>query len=95
MGRRIFFILMHDKCVCIICNSNVALSKRANVERHFGTVHRHYEIDFPPNTEVRKAKVRQLKTQLSAQQTYFTKFSTNSETATIASFKVSNILMKN
>ena len=67
-----FFILIHDKCVCIICNSNVALSKRTNVERHFRTVHKQYEIDFPPNTEVQKAKVRQLKTQLSAQQTFFT-----------------------
>lgn len=89
-----FFIMVKDKCVCIICNSNVALPKKANVERHFRTVHKKYEEDYPPGTELRKAKVRQLKSQLSVQQSFLTKFNTNSRTATIASYKAAEILIK-
>lgn len=89
-----FFVMVKDKCVCIICNSNVALPKKANVERHFRTVHKKYEEDYPAGTALRKAKVRQLKSQLLVQQSFLTKFNSNSRTATIASFKAAEILMK-
>ena len=89
-----FFIMMKDKCVCFICNTTVALPKKANVERHFLTVHKNYEADYPRGTALRKAKVQQLKAQLTAQQNSFFKYNTNSKTATIASFKVAEILIK-
>ena len=89
-----FFIMMKDKCVCFICNTTVALPKKANVERHFLTFHKNFEADYPRGTALRKAKVQQLKAQLTAQQNSFSKYNTNSKTATIASFKVAEILIK-
>ncbi|XP_073996419.1 general transcription factor II-I repeat domain-containing protein 2-like [Rhodnius prolixus] len=85
---------MKDKCVCFICNATVALPKKANVERHFLTVHKNYEEDYPRGTALRKAKIQQLKAQLTAQQNSFFKCNTNSKTATIASFKVTDTLIK-
>lgn len=42
-----FFTTTNSKCVCLIYHSNVALAKKGNVERHFKTVHKKYECDFP------------------------------------------------
>ncbi|XP_067126719.1 general transcription factor II-I repeat domain-containing protein 2-like [Centruroides vittatus] len=89
-----FFTMMKDKCVCSICNATVDLPKKANVERHFLTVHKNYEEDYPRGTALRKAKMQQLKAQLTAQQSSFFKYNTNSKTATIASFKVADTLIK-
>ena len=48
-GRRTFFFIMsYSKCVCLICQSNIAIPKKGNVEQHFRTVHRNYDTDFPP-----------------------------------------------
>jgi len=33
--------------------------KKGNVERPFGTVHRHHDSDFPPKSELRKRKVKE------------------------------------
>lgn len=89
-----FFVMVKDKCVCLICNSSVALPKRANVERHFKTTHSKYATDFPFGSENRKIKVRELKSSLSAQQSFFTKPDSKSKAATLASFAVTEILIK-
>lgn len=89
-----FFTMKKDKCICIICLSSVALPKRGNVERHFKTIHKQYDINYPLGSELRKTKVQQLMTQLNMQQSCFARFSTKSKTATIASFKVAETLLK-
>ncbi|KAL1492435.1 hypothetical protein ABEB36_010687 [Hypothenemus hampei] len=89
-----FFAMKNNKCICIICLLSVALPKRANVERHFRTVHKQYENNYPLGTEIRKAKVKQLMMQLSMQQSYFMRSNTKSKSATMASFKVAEILTK-
>jgi hypothetical protein len=80
--------------VCLICHSNVALAKKRNVEKHFKTVHKKYEIDFPAKSELGKRKVKELKSQLAAQQSIFSRPSSTSKAARIASFWVSRILEK-
>jgi hypothetical protein len=37
-----FFINANNKCVCLICNTSVAVNKKCNTERHFMTMHKDY-----------------------------------------------------
>uniref|UniRef100_A0A8C7S1B1 SPIN-DOC-like zinc-finger domain-containing protein n=1 Tax=Oncorhynchus mykiss TaxID=8022 RepID=A0A8C7S1B1_ONCMY len=62
-----FLTTTNSKCVCLICQSSVALAKKGNAERHFRTVHKKYESDFP--------------SQLAAQQSIFTRPSSKSKAA--------------
>nr|XP_055065219.1 general transcription factor II-I repeat domain-containing protein 2A-like [Misgurnus anguillicaudatus] len=89
-----FFVYSHLKPVCLICNATVALAKKGNLERLFKTVHGSYERDFPAKTPLRATKVRELKAQLAARQSIFTKPKTQSKAATIASYRVSHVLAK-
>ncbi|XP_061820631.1 general transcription factor II-I repeat domain-containing protein 2-like [Nerophis lumbriciformis] len=83
-----------SKCVCLICQSAIAIPKKRNVERHFRTIHGKYDTDFPLKSELRKRKVKELKSQLSGQQSFFTQTS-KAKVATEASFRVSHIIVKN
>ena len=53
-----FFTVSNLKCVCLICQSTIAIPKKGNVERHFRTVHRNDDTDFLPKSELRKRKVK-------------------------------------
>ena len=52
-----FFVMSHSKVICLICKASVALPKKGNVERHYRSVHKAYDSDFPPSSELRKRKV--------------------------------------
>ena len=32
-----FFIMIKNKCCCLICNNSISLPKKGNLERHFKT----------------------------------------------------------
>ena len=49
-----FFTMTFSKCVCLVCQSTVAIPKKGNVERHFRTLHGTYDTEFPPKCELRK-----------------------------------------
>lgn len=89
-----FFTMVKDKCVCLVCRSSVALPKRGNLERHFKTLHKNYETDFPQKSELRRRKLQDLKSSLKAEQSMFKRPAKQSVAATIASFKISYILAK-
>ena len=89
-----FFIMVKNKCCCLICNTSIALPNKGSVERHFKTVHNKYEIDYPLSSELRKVKITELKATLVVQQSVFTKQILKSQAATIASLRVSHILAK-
>jgi hypothetical protein len=36
--NKYFFINANNKCMCLICNASVAVSKKCNVERHSMTM---------------------------------------------------------
>jgi hypothetical protein len=40
--NKYIFTNVNNKCVCLICNASVAVSKKCNVERHFMTTHKDY-----------------------------------------------------
>ncbi|CAI5694542.1 unnamed protein product [Oreochromis niloticus] len=90
-----FFTMSFSKCVCLICQATIAIPKKGNVERHFRTVHGKYDTTFPPKSELRKKKVKELKSQLSGQQSFFTQQTSKAKAATEASFRVSHIIVKN
>ena len=89
-----FFTMNTSKCVCLICHVSLALAKKGNLEMHFQSFHKKDDSDFPPKSELRKRKIRQLKAQLSSQQALFTRATSKSKAATIASFRVSPVLSK-
>lgn len=89
-----FFTSVNSKAVCLICQASITTAKKGNVERHFKTIHKTYDTEFPPKSELRKKRVKELKSQLAGQQAIFTRPLTKSKAATIASFKVSHILAK-
>ncbi|XP_075210135.1 zinc finger BED domain-containing protein 5-like [Lycorma delicatula] len=86
--------MVNDKCCCLICLTFLAIGKKGNLERHFLALHNKYQTDYPPNSELRKHKVRDLKTQLTNQQSVFKKPRLKSQAVTTASFKVSYLLEK-
>lgn len=50
----------------------MTFQKKGNVKRHFRTVHKNYDTEFPPKSKQRRRKVKELKSQLSGQQSSFT-----------------------
>ena len=52
------------KPVCLLCSGSVSIPKKSNVERHFLTNHRNFNIEFPVKSELRKQKVKELKSKL-------------------------------
>lgn len=90
-----FFVVMHkDKCICLICNMNLAIPKKGNIERHFTTVHRGFQSEAPVGSELRKKKLSSLKSKLQLQQSCFVKPVETALAANVASFHVSQVLMK-
>ena len=89
-----FFIMSFSKCVCLICQCTIALPKKGNVERHFRTAHKNYDTEFPPKSELRRKKLKELKSQLSGQQSFFTQVTSKAKAVTEASFRVSHFIVK-
>lgn len=92
--EQFFFIEFNGKSICLLCNASVAVPKKSNIERHFTTQHESCNSSFPPNTEIRKKRVGELKTNLTKQQNIFTRPIQLSKSATVASLKVSHLLAK-
>ncbi|XP_069502334.1 general transcription factor II-I repeat domain-containing protein 2-like [Ambystoma mexicanum] len=89
-----FFTCFKGKAICLICQASVSVGKKCNLERPFTTVHKSYDIDYPTNSNLRRARVKELKTALSAQQSIFKKTVSHSKAATVASLKVAHFLAK-
>ena len=64
------------------------------MERHFRTAHKNYDTNFPPKSELRKRKVKELKCQLSGQ-SFFSQLTSKAKATTEASFQVSHLIVKN
>ncbi len=93
-GDSYCFINLKDKCICLLCRNSVAVPKKHNAERHFLTNHTTFNTNYPLKSEIRKKKIDQLKSNLSALQSVFTIPLLKSKNATISSLKISHILAK-
>lgn len=89
-----FVTMVNEKCCCLICLTSLAIPKKGNIERHFLSLHNKFQTDYPPKSELRKRKVKDLKTQLKNQQNVFKKPILKSQAATTASFKACYLLAK-
>ena len=89
-----FFTMSKGKCLCLICRVTVALPKKGNLQRHFLTLHKNYENDYPVNTEFRKQKLKELKNQLTTQQLFLKKPIHQSKMATEASYAIAYVMAK-
>ena len=93
--EELFFTFFKDKCLCLICGTTVAVTKRHNVERHFKTCHKNFDVNYPPGSALRTEKAHGLKASLDKQRTFFTKPMKKSQNATEASFRAAHFLIKN
>lgn len=95
--ERYAFILPQSstKPFCLICNETVGVVKSGNVKRHYETKHGHFERQYSQNTEVRTAKLRQLKSSYESTNKLLVRAVTQQERATEASFRVAWVLGKN
>ena len=89
-----FFVMFNSRCMCLICHASISLPKKGNFERHFVTMHSKYRKDFPAQSELRKKKLEELKSQLATQQSIFTKLNTRGKAAKVASYRVCHVLAK-
>jgi hypothetical protein len=84
-----FFVMLNNKCCCLICNASVFLSKKDNLKRRYDALHSNkYDVDFPPKSEICKLNLKELKSKLVVQQQLMAKPRSHSNSATISSFKV-------
>ncbi|KAF2900297.1 hypothetical protein ILUMI_05883 [Ignelater luminosus] len=86
--RNYFFTMVNDNCCSLICLTSIAIAK------NFLALRNKYQTDNPPNSKLRKRKIRDLKTQLTNQQNVFKTPMLKSQAVTTASFKVSYLLAK-
>jgi hypothetical protein len=80
------------KPVCLICGDNVAVIKEYNLRRHYETKHQDKLKSL--NAEQKLQKVKELKRNLTSQQTFFTKAKSQTEAAVKASFIVAEEIAK-
>lgn len=78
----------------MLCRQTQALAKRGNLERHHNANYPTFKDSYPPNSAIRSKKVAELKLELKAQQSLFTKPAVRHKAATEASFRVSHLLAK-
>jgi hypothetical protein len=60
--NKYFFINVNNKCMCLVYNASVAVSKKCtNVEWHFMSMHKDYISKYPDNSEILRNKFEDLK----------------------------------
>jgi hypothetical protein len=63
-----FFVMVKDKC-CLICKASISFPKMGNPECHYNALHNNkHDADFLPESEIRKRKLKELKSKSAPQQ---------------------------
>ena len=62
---------MKEKCLGVISHATVAVCKKINVEKHSVTLRNNYDNNYPSDSNARREKVKQLKSELKSQQDTF------------------------
>jgi hypothetical protein len=86
----IFFSVVRDRIVCLICNKGVSLPKEYDLRRHYETLHKDTLGVF--EGKLREDKLKNLKSNLQRQQNIFTVATKSNEAAVHASFATSQII---
>jgi len=88
------FLMPNDKPVCLICHNIVAVAKKANLQRHYRTMHGDFEKNYPSGSKIREDKFNSLKRSLLSQQTTFRRMMKATDCVTEASLQISWVLAK-
>jgi hypothetical protein len=86
MGDQYCFIECKGKSVCLLRNGSVSIAKQSN--------RNNFNSEYPVNSELRRHKVRDLKSKLTLRQSVFTKPVKQSGNVTMASYKICHVLAK-
>lgn len=94
-----FFFVLPDGAnaipTCLICNKTVSIAKKANISRHYQSMHSGgFSKLYPPSSEKRKEKLRALKAELLHAQTMVKDIPKTANGLTEASLRVTYVLMK-
>jgi hypothetical protein len=66
-----YLFVFTDKPVCLVCNSNVAATKKYNLECHYKT-HAAIAKQYPQDSQLRKDWIANVRNQLITRQQMFT-----------------------
>lgn len=83
---------VNGKIHCLICNNNICTPKAYNLKRHYETNHLSYDKYEGP---MRVSKLKELKANLTQQQTLFTKSHKRNVASVIASYELSRMIASN
>lgn len=87
-------ILQGSGSICLICKESISVNKEYNVKRHYESRHAEYNTKYPVKSTERQKRVDFLKSELTRQQTIFSKAQTVQKKAYVASLKVAWTLCK-
>ena len=48
--------------MCLLCNEVNAVAKEYNLRRHYTTTHETFDANYPPGSDLRKERIKKLKT---------------------------------
>ncbi|MGH0136969.1 UNVERIFIED_CONTAM: hypothetical protein FKN15_071072 [Acipenser sinensis] len=85
---------LNAKPLCLICQTTVAVSKVANIKRHFESKHNNFNTAYPPGSVLRRDKIESLKSSYHTSNLILTTSATVQEKATAASLRVMWALAK-
>ena len=86
------FTEVDSNTICLVCKQKVAVLKEYNIRRHYETMHSHQFAKY--TGEDRKVKAANLLMKLETQQQTLLQPSTAQENATLASYRISNIIVR-
>ena len=86
------FTEVDSNAICLVYKQKVAVLKEYNIRRHYETMHSHQFAKY--TGEDRKVKVANLLMKLETQQQTLLQPSTAQENATLASYRISNIIVR-
>ena len=86
-----FCTTMSGKIHCLICNSCIGTPKEYNLRRHYETNHTSYN---QYEGQIRVARLKELKTNLTQQQTFFKNIQKVNVASVTASFELSRMIAK-
>lgn len=89
-----FFTYVENQCICLICHFNISTLKKNNLERHFKTVHKNFNEEFPENSALRNYRLVELKSALVFERAVVKRETNKVKTYSEASFRLSFLIAR-
>lgn len=83
------FIPKNDKALCLICNTTINNFKIGNLKRYYEKLHPDFSKQFPEKSELRTKKIISLKSSITNQSKFLTKFIEDNKNVVEFSYQMS------